>query len=159
MKMNLYEFFDWYLPYLKNSVLFNNPYFLKACKEMFKRINSKLSDSYLVDQSLSELNIKDGIVYLIYYLVVNYNSSTSYIENRLILWSQYKSQERRSFSKSIKQLLLALISKVDYNVLFDFMNFCYDDNYKNVFCEVLQEYIKLNEGLIEKTAHHITLII
>ena len=151
MKMNLYEFFDWYLPYLKNSVLFNNPYFLKACKEMFKRINSKLSDSYLVDQSLSELNIKDGIVYLIYYLVVNYNSSTSYIENRLILWSQYKSQERRSFSKSIKQLLLALISKVDYNVLFDFMNFCYDDNYKNVFCEVLQEYIKLNEGLIEKT--------
>jgi hypothetical protein len=45
MKISISEFFNWFFPYLKNSILYNNRHFLKSCKEIFKQININISKS------------------------------------------------------------------------------------------------------------------
>lgn len=151
MKISISEFFNWFFPYLKNSILYNNRHFLKSCKEIFKQININISKSLLLKPSssfpITKVNFTDGIPYLLLYLIIYQNASSTYIENRLILWSQYKNQEIRSFSRNIKALLISLIKEVNvnYEVFINFMDFSYDENYKSMYSDVLYEFIKVKE--------------
>lgn len=157
-KVTIHEFYDWFYPFLKHARVCNNNNFINSCNKLFEFINKNYKQTFFYKCNCGNMKdcisininncdedrvyIKDGIINLMFYLIINLSSFKNFNDDKLILWSQFKGQKNIEFYDSIEVLFYNLIeNNIDKQLYLSLISYFYDESYKSLYCKALVFFI------------------